>query len=571
MDTTKIQIHSINFYCLVFVWVIIYYNFNRYIIFEKIKNALHSSYCSFFINFSLFSQNIEDDFEGNGTIDAWVGDDCNLDSSYLNPYVEGLNTSAKVLKYNDIGGEYANVRFDTNQNLDLSLKNSFTFKIYVPSSGLTGNQTNKVSLKLQNGSLPQPWTTQSEIIKNISLNEWQEITFDFENDNYINLDPSSPPPITRTDFNRVLIQVNGEANYDHVEAFVDDFIFEESEGDDDPIFNNLVWSDEFNYSGSVDSNKWYHQVIPIINGTDWANGEQQHYTNRISNSYVNNGSLKIKAIRENYTYNNVTKLYTSARLNSKFAFEYGRVDVRAKLTAEAGTWPAFWTLGANINEIGNYFGNTYGSVGWPNCGEIDIMEQNGWNKTNLIGHLHYSNSNTNSYQNEGGTTYVANSSGEYHIYSLIWTENTIQILLDDVVFFERENSQEIPYDNPHYLLLNIAMGGNLGGNIPSDFSESIMEIDYVRIYEESSLSSIDSTIEGMVVYPNPTENSIRVKVPLDLIGTNLKIYSSLGRKLASYTLSSTDSIFDISSFKSGIYFLKFQSKLGVYTKEIIKK
>jgi len=524
-----------------------------------------------FINFSLFSQNIKDDFEGNGTIDAWVGDDCNLDSSYSNPYIEGLNTSTKVLKYNDIGGQYANVRFDTNQNLDLSLKNSFTFKIYVPSSGLTGNQTNKVSLKLQNGSLPQPWTTQSEIIKNISLNEWQEITFDFENDNYINLDPSSPPPITRTDFNRVLIQVNGEDNYDHVEAFVDDFIFEESEGDDDPIFNNLVWSDEFNYSGSVDSNKWHHQVIPIINGSDWANGEQQHYTNRISNSYVNNGSLKIKAIRENYTYNNVTKLYTSARLNSKFAFKYGRVDVRAKLPAEAGTWPAFWTLGANINEIGNYFGNTYGSVGWPNCGEIDIMEQNGWNKTNLIGHLHYSNSNTNSYQNEGGTTYVANSSGEYHIYSLIWTENTIQILLDDVVFFERENTQEIPYDNHHYLLLNIAMGGNLGGAIPSNFNNATMEIDYVRVYEESSLSSSNSTLNELIIYPNPTENSIKVKVPPDLIGTNLKIYSSLGRKLASYTLSSTDSLFDISSFKSGIYFLRFESKLGVYTKEIIKK
>lgn len=320
----------------------------------------------YFFSLSLFSQNIEDDFEGNGTIDQWVGDDCNLNSSFANPYVEGINTSSKVLKYDDIGGQFANVRFDTSQNLDLTIKNSFTFKVYVPSSGLTGNQANKVSVKLQNGSLPQPWSTQSEIIKYITLDQWQEITFDFENDNYINLDPSSPPPVTRTDFNRVLIQVNGENNYDHVEAFVDDFIFEESEGgDDDPVFNDLVWSDEFNYTGPVDPNKWHHQVIPIINGTDWANGEQQHYTDRISNSYVNNGSLKIKAIRENYTYNNTTKLYTSARLNSKFAFQYGRVDIRAKLPAEAGTWPAFWTLGANINEIGNYFGSTYGSVGWP--------------------------------------------------------------------------------------------------------------------------------------------------------------------------------------------------------------
>ena len=93
----------------------------------------------YFLCSHLFSQNIEDDFEGNGTIDSWVGDDCIVNSSYANPYVQVLNTSSKVLKYNDIGGQYANVRFDTNENIDLSLKNSFTFKIYVPSIGVTEN------------------------------------------------------------------------------------------------------------------------------------------------------------------------------------------------------------------------------------------------------------------------------------------------------------------------------------------------------------------------------------------------------------------------------------------------
>jgi len=527
----------------------------------------------YFLYIPLFSQIIEDDFEGNGSIDQWVGDDCNLDSSYTNPYAEGINTSSTVLKYDDIGGQYANVRFDTNQNIDLSVKNAFTFKIYVPSSGVTGNLTNQVSLKLQNANLPQPWTTQSEIIKYISLNEWQEITFDFENDAFINLDPSSANPIDRTDFNRVLIQVNGEDNYDHVTAYVDDFIFEESEGGSDannPVFNTLVWSDEFNYSGAVDSNKWHHQIIPIINGTDWANGELQHYTNQISNSFVSNGSLKIKAIRENYTYNNVTKPYTSARLNSKFAFKYGRVDVRAKLPAEAGTWPAIWTLGANINEVGNYFGSTYGSVGWPVCGEIDIMEQNGWDKTNLIGHLHYSNANTNVYQNEGSTTYIQDSSGEFHIYSLIWTENVIKILLDDVVFFERENTQEIPYDNHHYLLLNIAMGGNLGGAIPSNFNNATMEIDYVRVYEESSLSSSNSTLNELIIYPNPTKDKLILKTPLHLIGSNVNMYSTLGQSLSNFTLDEVNTSIDLSSFKKGIYLLKFQTDNGSFVKEIIK-
>ena len=141
----------------------------------------------------------------------------------------------------------------------------------------------------------------------------------------------------------------------------------------------LIWNDEFDYEGSPDTVKWHHQTIAPNNGS-WWNGELQHYTDRSENSYVNNGTLKIKAKKEQYEVDNSSKSYTSARLNSKFSFRYGRIDVRAKLPKGAGTWPAIWTLGANINEIGNYFGDQFGNVGWPACGEIDIMEQNGWNK-----------------------------------------------------------------------------------------------------------------------------------------------------------------------------------------------
>jgi len=520
-----------------------------------------------------YQQIIEDDFEGNGTITEWVGDACGVDASFSNPYVQEGNTSATVLEYTDTGGQYANIRFDTTENIDFSEKKTFTFKIYIPSGSITGNQTNRVSVKLQDGTLATPWITQSEVIKPVYLDQWQEVSFDFENDPYINFVPSLAPPTERTDFNRVLIQVNGENNNDFVTAFVDDFIFEETEDQiDDPVFNSLVWSDEFNGTGAVDASKWHHQTIPIIGGVNWANGEQQHYTDQITNSYVSNGTLKIKTIRENYTFNNVTKPYTSARLNSKFVFQYGRVDVRAKLPVEGGTWPAIWTLGANVDEIGNYFGAIYGSVGWPSCGEIDIMEQNGWDKTDLIGYLHYMNATTNSYQSEGATTYIANSSGEFHIYSLIWNQDYIQILLDNSVFFERENSEEVPYDNPHYLLLNIAMGGNLGGDIPSDFSEAVMEVDYVRVYQEDALSSTFETVqEEPIVYPNPVENNARIKVPEYLVGTKVAIYSILGQKLMTFSLTSTDTSFNFSSFTRGMYLLKFESKLGIFTKEIFKK
>ena len=249
---------------------------------------------------------------------------------------------------------------------------------------------------------------------------------------------------------------------------------------DDNYF--LVWGDEFEYDGKLDESKWHHQIIPPNNGS-WWNNEAQHYTNSTKNSIVSNGTLKIIAIKENYTVDNSTKNYTSARLNSKFGFKYGRVDVKAKLPATQGTWPAIWTLGTNINEIGNFFGDSEGSVGWPRCGEIDIMEQNGWNKNELYGYFHFANPQ-GEYGNHGNITSISNASGEYHIYSMEWTDEIIKILIDDKEFVSLINNGNVPYDNRHYLLLNIAIGGNLGGDIDPSFSQDRMEIDYVRVFQK---------------------------------------------------------------------------------------
>ena len=200
----------------------------------------------------------------------------------------------------------------------------------------------------------------------------------------------------------------------------------------------LIWSDEFNNSGAVDSNKWHHQIIPI-DGGNWANGEEQHYTDQITNSYVSDGSLKIKAIGENYTFNNVTKSYTSARLNSKFAFQYGRIDVRAKLPAEAGTWPAIWTLGADINELGNYFGSTYHKSGGQAAEKLISWNKMDGIKPILLVIFIMQIQIPMDIKTKEGSTYIANSSGEFHTYSLIWTEDIIQILLDNTVFFEKRH------------------------------------------------------------------------------------------------------------------------------------
>ena len=155
------------------------------------------------------------------------------------------------------------------------------------------------------------------------------------------------------------------------------------------VYDTLVWADEFNGTGGVDTSKWWHQTVLPNAGQSWWNGEIQHYTDRDTNSYQQNGALYLTALKESYTDQNVTKDYTSARLNSKFAFTYGRVEVRAQLPAGVGTWPAIWLLGQNITEVGAYwYTQGYGTTGWPACGEIDVMEHWGHNQDYVSSAMH---------------------------------------------------------------------------------------------------------------------------------------------------------------------------------------
>lgn len=247
-------------------------------------------------------------------------------------------------------------------------------------------------------------------------------------------------------------------------------------------FSTLVFSDEFNEEGLPNPEKWHHQIIPPNSG-GWYNDELQHYTNRKENSTISDGKLIIRAAREEYTMDGSTKSFTSARLNAKFKFTYGKVEVRAKLPEEAGTWPAIWTLGVDVNETGNYFGDQYGSVGWAQCGEIDILEQTGGDKNSTISHFHWDDLNTKEYNNEGSTLPFKESADGFHIFSMEWTEKSIKTFVNGTLVHELSNSENKPFNHDHYLILNLAMGGNLGGQVPDSFSEDTFEIDYVRIYQ----------------------------------------------------------------------------------------
>lgn len=256
-----------------------------------------------------------------------------------------------------------------------------------------------------------------------------------------------------------------------------------SKSDDDnsnPIISEdpqLLWSDEFNSDGSVSTSNWYAEIHPPNNGS-WWNGEKQHYTNRTDNAYVSNGTLKIVAKKETYTYQNSTKQYTSARLITKdrFEFTYGRVDVRAKLPSGLGTWPAIWTLGANID-----------SVGWPACGEIDIMEH--WDHVpggKVSSATHTTVCSGGCANVTVGETSLPDYSTQFHIYSLEWKEDELNFLIDGEFKYRykptNRTSQNWPFTSDQFIILNIAMGGSWF-SIDPNFTEAIMEIDYVRVYQ----------------------------------------------------------------------------------------
>ena len=261
----------------------------------------------------------------------------------------------------------------------------------------------------------------------------------------------------------------------------------------DVVYNDLVWSDEFSTNGAVDANNWFHQTqLPA--GGNWFNNEVQHYTNQITNSYVNSGLLSIVAKKESYTYQGVTKQYTSARLNSKYAFKYGRVDIRARIPKNAGTWPALWMLGKNVNEDGGYFDAQYGDTPWPACGEIDILEH-GITRSQpnnyIQSALHTPSSFGNTF-NIGGVVVGNNIDENYHIYSMNWSPNEISFLLDGVVYYTYspavKDANNWPFDKEQYLLLNIAMGG-VAGPIDANFTQTSMDVDYVRVYQNITLDT----------------------------------------------------------------------------------
>ncbi|WP_350286450.1 glycoside hydrolase family 16 protein [uncultured Croceitalea sp.] len=249
----------------------------------------------------------------------------------------------------------------------------------------------------------------------------------------------------------------------------------------DTLFNTLVWADEFDGNGAIDTDKWFHQT-QLPPGGSWWGGLIQHYTDRIGNTYVKDGYLHLVAKKEAYKDQGVLKQYTAARLNSKFAFTYGKVEVRAKLPAGTGTWPAIWMLNKNINEDGAYWDDEFGTVNWPDCGEIDILEHWGKNQDYVSSAVHNGSSYGYNVKNVGGQ-HIKNASTEFHVYTLDWTAEKMVFSIDGLTHFEyrpnKKNAKTWPYDADYYLIFNIA----IEPDIDPSFTESAMVVDYIRVFQ----------------------------------------------------------------------------------------
>lgn len=247
----------------------------------------------------------------------------------------------------------------------------------------------------------------------------------------------------------------------------------------------LVWSDEFDIPGLPDASKWDYEEGFV------RNEEAQYYTRaRRENARVENGCLIIEGRKEvfkNAKYNpdgkNWQRLrehadYTAASIitKGKASWTYGRIEVRAKLPQGKGVWPALWTLGTNITEIG-----------WPRCGELDIMEFVGKEPEKIHATVHWSRDGKHASQ--GKSTPGSEPWKDFHIYAMDWYPDHIDFYYDKTMYHRYEvdpagQGEDNPFRKPHYLLINLALGGSWGGEIDDSIFPQQYQIDYVRVYKQ---------------------------------------------------------------------------------------
>ena len=323
----------------------------------------------------------------------------------------------------------------------------------------------------------------------------------------------------------------------------------------------LVWSDEF-ATETLDTTKWEYMY-----GTGaefglqgWGNNELQYYTDREENIFLENGKLHIRALNESYR----TRNYTSARIRTKGKadFRYGKFEIRAKLPEGQGLWPAIWMLPTE---------NVYG--GWPQSGEIDIMELVGHEPNVVHGTIHYGPSwPDNRSRGWYYTLDEGNFSDDFHVFTIVWTPTRITWYMDDNFFFFVTPGNVSPYiwpfDEKFHFLLNVAVGGTWPGN-PDGTTEFPQEmvVDWIRVYQDAELTSIKpddlQDVPSLFAlhqnHPNPFNPATNISFDLPEAGhVTIRVYDILGRQVAvlanrDFQAGSHTVPFDARDLSSGTY------------------
>ena len=497
---------------------------------------------TFFLNCTCIAQNLPIDFESaDQNFSAFGGAQFTRDK-------DPISANNNVGHITNIGvDKFEGVFIDLQNGLQLETAKKIYFSVYHAEGDSFTFQ-----IKLEKNTNGEPDIYVQKTIKNAN---WHYDSFDF-----------SKAKVVAT--NAV---VNGKGRYNRITLFFEpnqlksgDYYIDDirdfasklppTSSGTMPVYDKLVWSDEFDYAGKPNPMKWHHQVVPPNNG-GWFNNEIQHYTDKRDNSFVGDGSMKIVLKKEKFTYDNSTKDYTSARLNSKFAFTYGRIDVRAKLPSGSGVWPAIWTLGTNVGETGNYWGQDAATVGWPACGELDIMESWGQNPRYVSSAVHtkarYGGVET------GGIS-LPDPYNNYHVYSMVWSPEKIWFFVDDKEIHtyhpEVRTSENWPFSKDQYILLNIAVLSQ----VDAKFDSSRMEIDYVRVYQKAITTAVNDAPKetGALLYPNPTSDKLFVQGMDRYIAYS--ILDMNGRILQSGSLGGQADI-DVSKLAAGLYQLSLKA------------
>ena len=241
-------------------------------------------------------------------------------------------------------------------------------------------------------------------------------------------------------------------------------------------FTELIMHDDFDTDGSPSNALWTYDIGNgnATTGAGWGNNELQYYTNRSQNVKVENGMLQITARKENF----MGSQYTSGRIITKGLFEqaYGRFEARIKMPWGQGIWPAFWLVGANVD-----------NVGWPQCGEIDIMEYRGQEPTKILGTVHGPGYSGGAAISKSYSLVNDRFDNDFHVFGIEWGPAYINFYVDNALYNQitpKDVTGEWVYNHPFYIILNLAVGGNFVGspNSTTTFPQTML-VDYVRVYQ----------------------------------------------------------------------------------------